>query len=141
VPLTPPIAVTALPVVVTLMVAVLLVVVLLLVYWYANRLKRRLDTGGSTFAPQPPVAVRLSETAVASLAHLSQEPILLKQAEDGTRVQIDDRPLVLLSILTDKAAAAALREIVADVSQRYGVQWTALVTSLPDGSVRVQRLA
>jgi len=125
---------------ITLIVALVLIVVLLLVYWYAVRLKRGLDTGPA-FQPHPPLTVELTETAAASLDHLSQEPILLKQAEDGTRVQIDDRPLVLLSILTDTAAAAALREIVADVSARYGMEWTALVTSRPDGSIRVQRLA
>ena len=126
--------------VITLVAAVILVVVLLLVYWYASRLKRGLDSAPA-FQPHPPLTVELTATGAASLDHLSQEPILLKQSEDGTRVQIDDRPLVLLSILTDTAAAAALREIVADVSARYGMEWTALVTSRPDGSIRVQRLA
>ena len=125
---------------ITFVVALVLVLVLVLTYWYAGRLKRGLDTTPG-FQPHPPLTVDLTETSAASLDHLSQEPILLKQAEDGTRVQIDDRPLVLLSILTDAAAAAALREIVAAASLRYGVEWTALVTSTPEGSIRVQRLA
>jgi len=125
---------------ITFVVALMLVTVLVLVYWYARRMKRDLDSAPA-FQPQPPVTVVLTDTSAASLDHLSQDPILLKQSADGTRVQIDDRPLVLLSILTDTAAAAALREIVADVSIRYGLEWTALVTGRPDGSVRVQRLA
>jgi len=124
----------------TFVIALVLVLVLVVVYWYASRMKRSLDAAPA-FQPHPPLTVELTEASAASLDHLSQEPILLKQSEDGTRVQIDDRPLVLLSILTDTAAAAALREIVADVSARDGMEWTALVTTRPDGSIRVQRLA
>ena len=64
--------------------------------------------------------VTLSETGADSLAHLSLEPILIRQAQDGLRVQLDDRPLVPIAILTDHAAAAALREIVAAPASATG---------------------
>jgi hypothetical protein len=119
-----------------------LLVALAILYWLARRLKRGLDapTTGA-LAAQKPLTFALTDTAAASLAHLSQEPILIKQAEDGLRVQLDNRPLVPIAILTDLAAAAALREIVAGASQSYGARWTALVIPAGDGSVSVQRLA
>ena len=104
-------------------------------------MKRSLDAPSALLAAQSPLSLTLSERSTASLAHLSQEPILIKQAEDGLRVQLDNRPLVPIAILTDLAAAAALREIVAGVSRDYGARWTALVTTAVDGSIRVQRLA
>jgi hypothetical protein len=119
----------------------LLVVIGGTLYWYASSVKRSLDAPSGLLAAQSPLSLTLSETSTASLAHLSQEPILIKQAEDGLRVQLDNRPLVPISILTDLAAASALREIVAGVSRDYGARWTALVTTAADGSIRVQRLA
>ncbi len=119
-----------------------LVVIGGVLYWYASRVKRGLDSPSTEMlAAQGPLSFTLSDKSSASLAHLSQEPILIKQAEDGLRVQLDNRPLVPISILTDLAAAAALREIVAGVSRDYGASWTALVTTAADGSIRVQRLA
>lgn len=119
----------------------LLVVIGGTLYWYASGVKRSLDAPSALLAAQSPLSLTLSERSTASLAHLSQEPILIKQAEDGLRVQLDNRPLVPIAILTDLAAAAALREIVAGVSRDYGARWTALVTTAVDGSIRVQRLA
>ncbi|MGZ4198559.1 MAG: hypothetical protein ACXVP1_00055 [Thermoleophilia bacterium] len=119
-----------------------LLVALAILYWLARRLKRGLDAPTTAaLAAQEPLTFTLTDTAAASLAHLSQEPILIKQAEDGLRVQLDNRPLVPIAILTDLAAAAALREIVAGASQSYGARWTALVIPAGDGSVSVQRLA
>jgi hypothetical protein len=111
-------------------------------YWYATRLKRSYEAPSpAALAAQPPLVVTLSAACADSLAHLSLEPILIRQAQDGLRVQLDDRPLVPIAILTDRAAAAALREIVAHASQRFGAQWTALVMPAGDGAVSVQRLA
>ena len=111
-------------------------------YWYATRLKRSYEAPSpAALAAQPPLVFDLSQASADSLAHLSREPILIRQAEDGLRVQLDNRPLVPIAILTDRAAAAALREIVAHASQRYGARWTALVMPAGDGSVSVQRLA
>ena len=119
-----------------------LIVLAGVLWWYAGRMRRDLQTPvEASPAGQPPLTFTLSERSTASLAHLSQEPIVIKQAEDGLRVQLDNRPLVPVSILTDLAAAAALREIVADASQTYGARWTALVMPAGDGSVTVQRLA
>ena len=125
-----------------LLVVITLIIMGALLYWYASRVKRRLDAAPpAALAAQQPLIFTLSDTAAASLAHLSQEPILIKQAEDGLRVQLDTRPLVPIAILTDLAAAAALREIVAGASRQYGARWTALVIATGDGSVSVQRLS
>ena len=124
------------------LVTIALVIVLSGAYWYASRLKRSFEAPSpAALAAQPPLVFALSQTSADSLAHLSREPILIRQAQDGLRVQLDNRPLVPISILTDRAAAAALREIVARASQRYGARWTALVVPGGDGSVSVQRLA
>ena len=128
-------------IVLVLVFTLLLIVVLIALYAYAKRTKRGLDEPARPAVLQPPLNVPLSEEGGASLAHLSAEPIIIKQGPDGIRVQLDNRPLVPLVILTDKAAASALREIVAAASLRYGAQWTALVTSSSTGSVQVQRLA
>jgi len=118
-----------------------LIAVLVILYYYASRMKRGLEEPPRAPTAQPPLNVPLSEAGSASLAHLSAEPILIKQGEDGIRVQLDNRPLVPLVMLTDTAAASALREIVAVASRHYGAQWTALVTSADEPSVKVQRLA
>jgi len=124
------------------LVTITLIVLIAVLYWYATRLKRSFEAPPpAALAAQPPLVFRLSEVSADSLAHLSREPILLRQAQDGLRVQLDNRPLVPIAILTDRAAAAALREIVANASQRYGARWTALVMPAGDGSVSVQRLS
>jgi hypothetical protein len=128
-------------VVIIVIVTVALIALLAVLYSYASRMKRGLEAPASGAVRQPPLNVPLSETGAASLAHLSAEPILIKQGTGGIRVQLDNRPLVPIVILTDKAAASALREIVAAASQQYGAQWTALVTSGGEASVTVQRLA
>ncbi len=125
-----------------MIVTIVLIVLISALYWYASRLKRSFEAPSpAALAAQPPLVFTLSQTSADSLAHLSREPILIRQAQDGLRVQLDNRPLVPIAILTDRAAAAALREIVAHASQRYGAQWTALVMPGGNGSVSVQRLA
>jgi len=127
---------------VVLLATIALIVLVSVLYWYATRLKRGLESSApAALAAQTPLSFRLSEASAASLAHLSQEPILIRQGQDGLRVQLDNRPLVPIAILTDLAAAAALREIVAGTSRTYGARWTALVIPSGDGSVSVQRLA
>jgi len=129
-------------VVTVLVVTLALVLLIAVLYWYGTRVKRSLESSTpAALAAQEPLSLRLSEASAASLAHLSQEPILIRQAQDGLRVQLDNRPLVPIAILTDLAAAAALREIVAGASRAFGARWTALVVPSGDGSVSVQRLA
>ena len=104
-----------------MIVTIALIILCAVLYAYAKQVKRRLDTAATAaLVAQAPLTFTLSDTSVASLAHLSQEPILIKQAKDGLRVQLDNRPLVPIAILTDLAAAAALREIVAGTSREYG---------------------
>lgn len=127
---------------IVIIVTITLIVLCAILYWYATGVKRRLESAATAaLVAQDPLTFALSDASTASLAHLSQEPILIKQAEDGLRVQLDNRPLVPIAILTDLAAAAALREIVAKASQKYGARWTALVIPAKDGSVSVQRLS
>jgi hypothetical protein len=134
-------------VVMVVLFSVVLIVAVIVIYLLAKRVKGGLDTSPVPFMAVAPVAVRLSTAGAASLEHLSQDPILLKQSPDGVRVQLDDRPMVPLVILTDRGAASALREIVARASQEYGAQWTVLVTqpedggSSAEGAVTMQRLA
>ena len=119
-----------------------LIVLGAVLYWYATRLKRALEPSTpAALAAQAPLSFTLSEAERgqpgAPLA--GADPI--RQAQDGLRVQLDNRPLVPIAILTDLAAAAALREIVAGTQPHYGARWTALVIPSGDGSVSVQRLA
>ncbi len=64
----------------------------------------------------------------------------MKQAPDGLRVQLENRPLIPLAMFSDPAAMAAMREIAVLISQRYGAEWTALVTVADDGTATVRRL-
>ena len=60
---------------------------------------------------------------------LTDEPILLKQSEEGVRVQIDDQPMMPLAAFMGQEVAAALGRPRMRVSQAFGSRWTALVTS------------
>jgi len=96
--------------VVIVIVTIALIVVIAALYWYASRLKRSFDAPSpAALAAQPPLVFDLSQASADSLAHLSREPILIRQAEDGLRVQLDNRPLVPIAILTDRARQPALR--------------------------------
>lgn len=117
-----------------------LVLTLALVYWYSNRVKRRLDAPVSRAVLQAPLELDIPESAVAGLLKLSREPLLLKQTEDGARVQLNNRPLVPIAILTDKEAVSCLRRLCVTVSEEYGPRWSALVTVKPEGKAVVQRL-
>ncbi len=138
---------TAGTIVTLIVVTVVLIAAVVVAYSIAVRTKRSLESPATPLAPHAAVTVPLSETSAASLAHLSREPILLKQSTTGVRVQLDNRPLVPLAILTDTAAAAALREIVARASREYGAQWTVLVTPAEtmapgaSGTINLRRLA
>ena len=73
---------------------------------------------------------------------LSAEPILLKQGEEGVRVQIEHRPMMpLMAFAGQGRSSAALYETAARVTERYGAKWVVLVSAREDGRVTVQRLA
>jgi hypothetical protein len=85
--------------------------------------------------------IELTPASMEQLRRLSSEPILLKQGEEGVRVQIEHRPLMPLMAFLGKDVSAALAETAAAVTERYGVKWVVLVSVGQDDRVTVQRLA
>jgi membrane protein implicated in regulation of membrane protease activity len=71
-------------------------IALIVVYYYARNVKRELDEQGpSVFGQRCTIEVTM-EHAVQLMA-LTDQPILLKQSDEGVRVQIDDRPMMPLA--------------------------------------------
>jgi hypothetical protein len=119
---------------------VVALVVLVAIWYYARSVKRDLDT--------PPTAVAGARTSfemtpegARRLRELSAEPILLKQSEDGVRVQIEHRPMLPLMAFVGQDVSAALTEAAARASEQWGPRWVALVTAGDDATVTAQRLA
>jgi hypothetical protein len=115
-------------------------IALLIVYYYARNVKRELDEQGPSVLGQRCTITVTPEHAVQLLA-LTDQPILLKQTEEGVRVQIDDRPMMPLAAFIGQEVSAALREAAMRVSQSFGTRWTALVTVAEDGAGKVERLS
>jgi isoprenylcysteine carboxyl methyltransferase (ICMT) family protein YpbQ len=115
-------------------------VALLVVYYYARNVKRDLDEEGPSVFGQR-ASIEVTDEHAAQLLALTSEPILLKQSEEGVRVQIDDRPMIPLAAFMGQDVSAALREAAMRVSQAFGSNWTALVTVAEDGSGKVERLS
>ncbi len=127
--------------VVVLIFLVVALLALLAVWFYARRVKDDLDTAPSavTGATAP---LELSAESVARLKELSAEPILLKQGEEGVRVQIEHRPMLpLMAFAGQGAVSAALNEVAMRVSERWGPKWVVLLSARDDGTVSAQRLA
>ena len=115
-------------------------VALAVVWWYASKVKRELDDSSKIVAGARGV-IDLRPESVAQLRALSSEPILMKQSEEGVRVQIDHRPMMPLRAFLGRDVAGALQEAAGEVSERYGVKWVALVDTSDPERVRIQRLA
>jgi hypothetical protein len=115
-------------------------IALAVAWWYARRVKQGLDEESRVIAGARSV-VDLSAASVEQLRRLSADPILLKQAEEGVRVQIDHRPMMPLMAFIGRDVSAALNETAAAVTQHYGMRWVVLVTPAGDDRVSVQRLA
>ncbi len=113
---------------------------LIVVYYYARNVKRELDEQGPSALGQR-CTIEITRDHAAQILALTTEPILLKQSEDGVRVQIDDRPMLPLAAFVGQSVTAALRETAMRVSQSFGSRWTALVTVTEDGSGKVERLS
>jgi len=109
-------------------------------WWYARHVKQDLDESAPMVAGARDV-VDLTPASVAQLRGMSVEPILLKQSEEGVRVQIEQRPMLPLMAFAGRPAGAALSETAAVVTQRYGAKWVILVSAAEEGRVTVQRLA
>ena len=111
------------------------------VWFYARRVKGDLDTAPSAVTGARAV-LELAPESVARLRELSAEPILLKQGEEGVRVQIEHRPMLpLMAFAGQGAASAALNQAAARVSERWGPKWVVLLSAHEDGTVAAQRLA
>jgi len=115
-------------------------IALALVWWYARRVKEDLDESSRIVGGARGV-IELTSASMEQLRQLSSEPILLKQAEDGVRVQIEHRPMMPLMAFLGKEVSAALGETSAAITERYGVKWVVLVSVGQDDRVTVQRLA
>ena len=115
-------------------------IALALVWWYARHVKEDLDESSRIVAGARGV-IELTPASMEQLRKLSSEPILLKQAEDGVRVQIEHRPMMPLMAFLGKEVSAALGETSAAITERYGVKWVVLVSVGQDDRVTMQRLA
>jgi hypothetical protein len=122
--------------------AFLLVVLIALAvtWWYARRVKGELDDSSHIVVGARGV-IDLTSASTDQLRKLSSEPILLKQGEEGVRVQIEHRPMMPLMAFLGKDVSAALAETAAEITERYGVTWVVLVSVGQDGHVTLQRLA
>lgn len=115
-------------------------VVLVIVWRLAGRIKKGLDE-------QPDAAIgdrcfiELSAKGIEELRALTSDPILLKQGEEGVRVQIEHRPMLPLMAFVGRDVSSALSETAARITERYGAKWAALVSVAADGRITVQRLA
>ena len=115
-------------------------VALVIVWWYARRIKDDLDESPSVVAGARS-SIDLTPAAVEQLRKLSTEPILMKQSDEGVRVQIEHRPMMPLMAFIGKDVSGALGETAAAVTERYGVKWVVLVSVGDDERVTVQRLS
>lgn len=119
---------------------VIALLALLAVWVIARRLKQDLDTSPSAVAGTR-AALQVTPATAARLHELSAEPILLKQSDEGVRVQIGHRPMLPLMAFVGKEVSSALNEAAVRVSEQWGPHWVVLLTAHDDGHVSVQRLA
>ena len=121
---------------------VALALIALAVVWFlARRVKTDLDSPPSGLTGAR-VSLDLASESVSRLRELSAEPILLKQSEEGVRVQIEHRPMMpLMAFVGQGAVSAALNEAAVRVSEQWGPSWVVLLSARDDGSVSAQRLA
>ena len=119
---------------------VVALVALAVVWWYARHVKQDLDEATHIVAGARGI-IDLTPATMEQLRQLSSEPILLKQGEEGVRVQIEHRPLMPLMAFLGKEVSAALAETAAEITERYGVKWVVLVSVGEDDRVTLHRLA
>ncbi len=129
----------------TAMIVIPLMIALLLlsagVYWYGRRAKNQLDerVPVSRIGVDEPLDV--TGQCAEALHALSAEPVLVKQQLDGTRVQIENRPMVPIALFAGKDVAGALTEAASRISERFGLEWVAIVAVREDGKVTVNRIS
>lgn len=126
-------------------IAVLLFVVaaiigLVILWRYASNVKQDLDAPVTAGVGVRGV-IEVSAAAAEQLRGLSTEPILIKQSEEGVRVQIEHRPMLPMMAFVGKEVSVALAEATVQITERYGATWVVLLDASEDGRVSVQRLA
>jgi len=115
-------------------------VALVAVWYFARRVRSDLDVA-PTAAAGASASLEMTPVNAMRLHELSAEPILLRQSEEGLRVQIEHRPMLPLMAFVGKDVSAALTEAAGRVSEQWGPKWVVLLTARGEGSVSVQRLA
>lgn len=119
-----------------------LVILLSAGIWWASRIKKNLGEQapaahvGATSEP-----LQLDSECAKHIRALSAEPFLLKQAADGLRVQITNRPVVPVALFADNGVAAALMLTAAKASEHFGQNWMALASLGDDDTISLRRLA
>src|SRR5450759_1870140 len=83
-------------------------IALAVVWWYARRVKQDLDESSRIVAGARGV-IELTPASMEQLRQLSSEPILLKQGEEGVRVQIEHRPMMPLMAFVGKGCERRAR--------------------------------
>jgi hypothetical protein len=127
--------------VVVLVFLVVALMALVAVWYFARRMKNDLDAPSGAVAGVR-ASLQLTPDSARRLNELSAEPILLKQGEEGVRVQIEHRPMLPLMAFVGKGeVSAALNEAAVRVSEQWGPRWVVLLTSRDDGTVSAQRLS
>jgi hypothetical protein len=120
--------------------AVVAVITAVLIWYLARRVKRDLDVSPAAVAGAT-AALELTPGSATRLYELSSEPILLKQNDQGLRVQIEHRPMLPLMAYVGKDVSGALTEAAVRVTEQWGPRWVVLLTAHEDGSASAQRLA
>jgi hypothetical protein len=115
-------------------------IALAVIWVYARNVKRDLDTSPSAAAGAM-ASFDMSPGGAARLHELSAEPILLKQSEEGVRVQIEHRPMLPLMAFVGKDVSSAINEAAVRVTEHWGPKWVVLLTARDDGTVSAQRLS
>ncbi len=113
---------------------------LVAVWAYARIVKRDLDTSPTAVAGARAI-LEVTPAHAARLHELSPEPILLKQSEEGVRVQIEHRPMLPLMAFVGQDVSKALTEASVRVTEQWGPRWVVLLSAGDDGTVSAQRLA
>ena len=116
------------------------VVALVVVWMLARRMKSGLDASPDAVTGTR-ATLEITAANAERLRELSAEPILLKQSEEGVRVQIEHRPMLPLMAFVGRDVSGAINEAAVRVSEKWGPRWVVLLTTAEDGRVSAQRLS
>jgi hypothetical protein len=121
--------------------AALLMAALVVSWWFAQRMKRDIESGAGPQGLGQPRTVTVPAACCANLRALSPETLLLQQGDQGLRYQVGSRPMAPAAVAPGAAAHSALCEAAAVIGGLYGERWTALVEPQGEDALKVSRLA